>query len=99
MKLMLCFIKSVTVFLTIILIAINANFLHLFAIKSRDSPENCFPRQCATNLCQLKLVARTLLLDAPQQESAQVCRSKHIVQYTVQTILQSVVHRECEKST
>lgn len=59
MKLKLCFIKPVTVFLTITVKAVNASSLYLFARKSRDSPENCFPRQCAANLCQCKLTARS----------------------------------------
>lgn len=58
MKLNLYFIKSVTVFLAITVKAVNASFLNLLARKSRDSPEKCFPRQCATNLSQYKLVAR-----------------------------------------
>lgn len=56
MKLKLCFIKSVTVFLIITVKAVNADTLNLFVRKSRDSPKNCFP---ATNLCWYKLVARS----------------------------------------
>lgn len=59
MKLKLCFIKSVTVFLIITVKAVNADSLNLFVRKSRDRPENCFPRQCATNLCRYKLVVRS----------------------------------------
>lgn len=53
MKIKLCFMKSVTVFRTVTVKAVNASSLRLFARKSGHAPENCCPRQHGTNRCSI----------------------------------------------